>query len=229
MSKRDFVPNDDGSVAALLEKLTVGMDIHGLALGFSATEISALTADSTYFRFVLTQQHELRSVSQQWTAWKDSLRDGGDGTPTVVPAFHSPPTTLPTPVAPGVVGRMRAAARRVKASPNYSVAIGKALGIEGIEESTPDYNAAQPELTAELTGDRVRIAWARRAADAVELHVDRGDGKGFVFLAIDSMPYYFDTTPIPTAPTVWRYKAMYRKHDERIGQWSSLVTVALGS
>jgi len=65
-------------------------------------------------------------------------------------------------------------------------------------------------------------------ADALEIHVDRGDGKGFAFLAIDTVPGYIDTAPIPATPAVWKYKAIYRKNDERIGQWSAVVSVGLG-
>ena len=108
------------------------------------------------------------------------------------------------------------------------MAVGKALGIAGTEETAPDFDTLQPELAAELTGGKVKVAWTRGAADALEIHVDRGDGKGFVFLSIDTVPDYVDTEAVPAAPAVWKYKAIYRKADERIGQWSAVVSVGLG-
>ncbi|MCX7113490.1 MAG: hypothetical protein NTX45_26005 [Proteobacteria bacterium] len=38
------------------------------------------------------------------------------------------------------------------------------------------------------------------------------------------------TTPLP-APgtgTVWNYKAIYRLHDEQVGQWSDVISVTVG-
>ena len=49
--------------------------------------------------------------------------------------------------------------------------------------------------------------------------MDRGDGKGFQFLAIDTLP---------GTPTVWQYKAIYRKADAKIGQWSLPISIRVG-
>jgi hypothetical protein len=60
--------------------------------------------------------------------------------------------------------------------------------------------------------------------------VDRGDGKGYIFLATDTHPDYLDTYPLPPAgqPAIWKYKAIYINHDEEQGQMSDelLVTVS---
>jgi hypothetical protein len=228
MSKRDPFPHDYPSLLETLEKLAAGLVTHGTALGFSATEVTAAGSDAGYARYVHTHHQRLRSSSTQWSDWKEVLFNGGEGTTTAVPAFPAAPATSVAAVLPGIVLRARANARRAKASPNYSVAIGKALGIEGAEEAAPDLDTLQPELAAELTGGKVKVGWTRGAADALEIHVDRGDGKGFTFLAIDTVPDYVDTEAIPAAPAVWKYKAIYRKADERIGQWSAVVSVGLG-
>jgi hypothetical protein len=228
MAKRDFVPNDDASLAVLLEKFAAAGTTYGTTIGFSAADQAVFTADATAFRYTLTQQQRLRTSTQQYTQWKDALRDGGDGTTAGAPVYPAAPSTVPTMVTPGVVGRLRAAARRVKASPNYSVAIGIAFGVEGEQEQTPETVTLQPVLTTTLSGGRVQVGWTRGAADALELHVDRGDGKGFVFLAVDTVPDYIDTETLPVTPAVWKYKAMYRKNDETVGQWSAPVSIGVG-
>jgi len=59
--------------------------------------------------------------------------------------------------------------------------------------------------------------------------VDRNDGNGFVFLVINTEP---NTTtlpaPAPGTDAVWNYKAIYRFHDEQVGQWSDVVSVTVG-
>jgi hypothetical protein len=43
----------------------------------------------------------------------------------------------------------------------------------------------------------------RSVAGALEIHVDRGDGKGSQFLSIDTV---VDTLALPGTPTGWQYK-----------------------
>ena len=59
------------------------------------------------------------------------------------------------------------------------------------------------------------------------LWVDRGDGKGFVFLAVDTVPDYTDTAAMPPAgqSALWKYKAIYLQGDDRVGQWSDVVSI----
>ena len=67
-----------------------------------------------------------------------------------------------------------------------------------------------------------------RAAPGRRL-VDRGDGKGFVTLTLDSTPDYLGTMPFPAAAAKWTYKAIYRLEDQRVGLWSdeANITVAV--
>jgi len=228
MPKKDPFPHDYPSLLETLEKLAAGMVTHGPALGFSAAEITAAGNDAAYARYVHTQQQRLRSASSQWTDWKEIAVNGGEGSSTTVPAFPAVPTATVVAVAPGILLRARANARRAKASPNYSTAIGKALAIEGDVEDTPALDVLRPELVASVAGDQVKVEWVRSAADALEIYVDRGDGKGFQFLAIDTVPDYIDTAPLPGAPTVWQYKAIYRKADAKVGQWSLPISIRVG-
>ena len=57
--------------------------------------------------------------------------------------------------------------------------------------------------------------------------MDRGDGKGFVFLTIDTTPGYTDTQPFPAASVKWTYKATYRLNDLPVGLWSQPASVTV--
>ena len=72
--------------------------------------------------------------------------------------------------------------------------------------------------------------WGGNAAflDICEIEVDRSDSKGFVLLTFDTTPNYTDTTPLPSTPTKWTYRAIYRVGDSRVGQWSKPVSVTVG-
>jgi hypothetical protein len=63
--------------------------------------------------------------------------------------------------------------------------------------------------------------------EALELEVDRGNG--FTLLTIDTHPGHLDTAPLPSAGTtaLWRYRGIYRQKDQRVGQWSAVLEVAV--
>jgi len=76
----------------------------------------------------------------------------------------------------------------------------------------------------------VDVGWGGNGAflDICEIQVDRDDSKGFVLLTFDTTPNYTDTTPFPPAPAKWTYRAIYRVGDQRVGQWSKPLSVAVG-
>ncbi len=63
--------------------------------------------------------------------------------------------------------------------------------------------------------------------EACEILVDRGTGI-FVALTIDSRSGYVDTEPMPATSGRWKYKAIFRKDDQRVGQWSDVAEIAVG-
>jgi hypothetical protein len=71
------------------------------------------------------------------------------------------------------------------------------------------------------------IGWTKQGMDGVEIWVDHGDGKGFVFLAVDTVPDYTYTAAMPPAgqSALWKYKAIYLQDDDRVGQWSDVVSI----
>ena len=72
-----------------------------------------------------------------------------------------------------------------------------------------DVNSLKPVLDVELDAGQVDINWTKQGMDGIEIQVDRGTG--FAFLAIDTIPNYTDTQPMPAAgqSALWKYKAIY--------------------
>jgi hypothetical protein len=168
--------------------------------------------------------------SLQWTGWKNLIRGGGALPPTGAPVAPAFPTAV-TPVPPGIEARFRALVQQNKTNPSYNDTIGKALGIEGSQQTGPDYTTLQPIIDAIISGNHVTVKWnwGGYAAwlDICEIQVDRGDGKGFVFLTYDTTPGYTDTQAFPATPAVWTYRAIYRVGDNQVGLWSNPVSVTV--
>ncbi len=204
---------------------------YAAGLGVTPAQVTAQAADADYFNYTLQCQEIIQNASKQWTAWKDLARYGGNTPPTGAPVLPTFPTLVAV-VAPGVEVRFRALIKQIKASSDYNTSIGQALGIEGSPQPGPDYTTLAPVLDLSISGDQVYVNWGWQGysafLDQCELQVDRADSKGFVLLAIDTTPGYTDTQPFPSAPAKWIYQAIYRVADNRVGQWSNEVSIALG-
>jgi hypothetical protein len=231
MPKSSYLSASDDAFAAQLITFKNAIGAYAATLGVTPAQVTAQAADADYFNYALACQKLMRNGSTQWTLWKDLVRDGGDPPPSgaaLAPVF---PTAVP-PVAPGVEPRFRALAKQIKGSPAYNAAIGAALGIEGSEQTGPNFSILQPTLTVSINGTQVLVGWDwsgyREFLDLCEIQVDRGAGAGFVALAFDTTPGYTDTQPFPAAPVKWTYRAIYRVGDSRVGQWSNPVSVTVG-
>jgi hypothetical protein len=90
-----------------------------------------------------------------------------------------------------------------------------------------DLSSLRPVLSYTFNNGQPDLDWAKAGMDAVEIEADRG--AGFALLTFDTQPGYLDTAPLPAAGTtaLWRYRAIYRLKDERVGQWSEVLEVAV--
>ena len=73
----------------------------------------------------------------------------------------------------------------------------------------------------------MEVVWTRFRKAFLRIEVDRGTG--FQFLAIDTIPNYTDTAPLPATgqSAVWKYRAIYLLDDEMIGQWSTTASISV--
>jgi hypothetical protein len=172
-----------------------------------------------FFNYCLNSVGQVAAYSQQWTAYKNG-NAAALGVYPAAPVFG----VAAAMVAPGIFGRATALVARIKVAPGYTDSIGQALQLIGADQ-TVDVNSMKPVITSDLDAGQVDIGWTKQGMDGIEIQVDRGTG--FVFLAIDTIPGYTDTAPMPAAgqSALWKYKAIYRQGDDRVGQWSDVVSI----
>ena len=225
MAKNYYLPKDDSGKAELLEHLANRLPAYAETLEISALDIAGLQADAEAFRDAIACTNAIQANARHWTAFKNFQRDGGV---SVNPRPHVP--DLPAPaqdVAPGIVPRLTALVSRLKTAHQYNEAIGHDLQIIGPEQRvTPD--DWKPVLDTRSVAGQPVIKWPKGDADAIEIWADRDDGQGFRLATITSGTDYTDTTPTPATGAVWKYKAIYRLRDAQVGQWSGVVSVAVG-
>lgn len=118
---------------------------------------------------------------------------------------------------------LRARIQQIKKHDDYDTDIGEDLDIIG-EESAIDPTTMQPEIDAVVQASGVIVEWKKGPlADAISIYVDRGNG--YVFLATDTEPHYFDTFALPAAAETWKYKAVYILDEQQTGLFSDEVAV----
>ena len=121
----------------------------------------------------------------------------------------------------------RALARRIKAHPAYTVALGNLLGIVGPEDTT-DLTGMAPIISGtDRTGGVVQVDFVKLTSDGVNIYSKRDGDVGFVFLARDTATPYIDNRPlgVPGKPEIREYKAMFVLNDEEIGIFSHELVV----
>lgn len=231
MPKSDFVNANDVLFNEQLQTFNQGLATYTGLFGLTPAQILSTSNDAASFNYTLQCLTLTAQSAQQWTAWKNLARRGGSVPPSGAPIVPEYPASVAA-VEPGIEGRFRALVKLIKANPNYNTGIGEMLGIEGTQQTGPDLTTLQPVIEAVLTGNQVQVKWGwggnRAWLDLCELQVDRGDGQGYKLLAYDTTPNYTDTQPLPAAPAVWTYRAIYRVGDAQVGVWSNPVSVTVG-
>ena len=235
MRMNHYYPTRQADQVQWLTNFSLKLPASTGVLGLTAPQVTASVADCNWLIYVL--QLWLPAVRHWALASTDATAEaqtGAGGTPQALPIF-TPPALPGTTVAvnPGALDRIFVLVQAIKDGGKSSETINTNLGLIGSEQTAPDLATVQPDLAANVSGTQVNVKWGWGGfgafLDSCEIHVDRSDTKGFGLLTIDTTPNYTDTQPFP-APgqsVLWKYKAIYRQGDQRVGQWSDVVSVAV--
>jgi len=211
-----------------LRNFNTKLKTHAVNFGISAAEVTYVENATDMFGYLLRMQESFKTFKQEISAYKNMIRNGEESeTPHAFPVIP----TLPAPpvlVNNDIFGYIRRLVARIKAHPAYDEAIGEDLGIVG-DEHVVDKSSLRPILKSRIEAGHPVIIWKKGTADALDIYVDRKDGKGFVLLATDFQPDYTDKHPVPkdVESIVWEYKAAYRIGDKQVGHFSDVVRVAV--
>ncbi len=227
MAKEYYLPSNDEERATWLNNFATKLPNFSGKYGILPEEVIDMQQSAVYFDALIKYKNQVYAYQNAVTDFKNAIRNGLSAGSTLQP-LTQPMMMLPTPVEPGVFARAKAIVNRIKANRNYSEADGSDLGIIGAEVTT-DINAVKPVISLRLIGGgHPEIVWTRQGMGALEIQKMGSDGKWYL-LAIDTVPNYTDTEPLPSAgqSAVWQYRAIYRLKDERVGQWSDVVAITV--
>lgn len=200
-------------------------------LGLDAGDVTAIVADARFLAYAsgvwLTA---VRDFGVAATSALEGLYDGPGPDPFVLPVFTAP--ALPAgvaAVAAAALLRIFAFVQAIKASPNYTEAIGLQLGIVGDEDT-----AENPVPTFTLVVERgelsevVRVKFRKYGRPGVAIYSRRGGG-AWALLAIDLASPYLDARPLlaPTVPEVREYRLQYYEAEAPVGDFTAIASVTV--
>lgn len=213
-------------------------------LSLAAADVTQVQNDAQDFGKILDYQQALKQYKENITTYKDQVEHGVKS--GVTPAALTTAPALPvfsTTFSPNIFGRVTKQVQTIKNNKNFTENIGNDLGIVGanpyptphtgnanvIESARTD--AQKPVLkTSHTQSGRPKLKWEKGHNHAMLLHVDRGDGKGFVLLTVATHHTYTDMSALPAigATAIWKYRGIFLDNKEnQTGQWSEVVQVTV--
>ena len=231
MTTHTFFPSTEAEQIVWLSHYALKLPINGPLCGIVAEEITGTLVDTTYWVWMLQYWHPATQRDAKESTAHKQLMISGTGSGSIA---HPQPSPFPSPPpipAPGMQKRLFSQIVRIKASPNYTEAIGHDLGIIAASNSV-EHPIPESTVTVELgaTGSRVRIDFKKYGHDGIWIE-SRINGGDWAFLAIDTIKPYYDERPLAPGNSHETREYRLRWWDKSIahGEWSAVQQVVVGA
>ena len=132
-------------------------------------------------------------------------------------------------MAAGVVARISATVGRILNAVNYNVGMGMDLGIIAPVTTAPSLGSLKPIIKVSQQNTKILVEWTKaRGTDGLRIEADYGTGT-FVRAGDDTRPDFLDDHALPPAgqAALWKYRAIYIKDNQPVGNYSDTVSVSV--
>ena len=228
MTNNTAIPRDDANKLVFLQHLDLNLSSYAAALEISSDDLAQLKIGLDGFDYSLKAQDAANNYNNALYAFKRALRDGPNNANVVPPPAPIFPTAPTSTLYANIFGFVGPLITRIKKHKNYTEAIGKALNIIATQSNAIDITTLQPILSIDFQGGHPVLHWKSNNTDSLEIEADHGNGI-FTLLTIQHTTNFQDNTPLPASGTavIWKYRAIYRKHDQQVGHWSQILEVGV--
>jgi hypothetical protein len=201
--KEDFLKGDFKHLRNVVNIMIPGLATHGDNFGFSVEEIAENTAK---MNSVVTT-HDTAELSKQ-------------AAKTAVEVAQAAKTDGKA--------NMRATAKRFKAHPKYTRAIGEEMGIIG-KEIHYDPSTMKPTLKVRIVAGYPSVGFVKSYSEGVAIYSKRADEADYTLLGRDYSSPYEDKRAnlVHGAPELRLYKARYIFDDKEDGLMSESVEITV--
>ena len=202
--KNDFIPRRDGDLDSFEENFMNKIDIHAASLQLDPAEVTSakniVMDHRNAFSLMNSKKAESMSATEQNRISKENA-----------------------------VVELRRFAKKMKASKQYTRAIGDDLSIIGSDSLLPVHDQLKPVLKATFNGQQVIIKYRKNACDGIRLYSKIGAETEFTFTAVETGISYSDSRPKAdmNKPEQREYYAIYLVNYAEVGQVSDVVKVVV--
>lgn len=206
----DFIPPADADFGVWHDQFKTAATSIGTTLGITPADITTIGGDNTDFHAQVANSTTADATAKQATKDKNNSRRLAEQ--------HA-----------------RALARRIKAHPAYTPALGEQLGIEAAAAGGGAMSALSAEVAADkpvlkgqpLPNGAAEVKFTKGDSDGINLYSQRDGDAEMVFLARDTHSPYVDNRALLVAgkPEKRKYMARFLKNDQEYGSASDEMTV----
>ena len=217
----------DEKLVGELTHFASGIVHYAAVFGISTSEIAAIKADAAYFAWTIDKLNKIDAYKKSWTKYKNVLRKGEIdeviiAAAPVFPVFEA----APEGVASGILDRFKAMVNRIKSHPEYNSEIEKKIGMQHLSSRTLQPEKAQQLLKVIMRDSKVSLVWRKTKFPGI--FVEKDSGNGFMMHDLVFSRNYVDNSPIPPGQNVtWKYRAIYLSGNDKVGEWSPVVSINL--
>lgn len=227
MFNATWLPDGENDRLQWFDRFSNALGGAAATVSVAAPEVVATRADYVWYAFTVQQVEVFKAELRERVSYKDLLRDGPIGEPTLpAPSIGSTSFPVPPPVAPGILPRLRSLVNRIRNSPNYTDSIGQDLGI--VPPATPVAAVIKPLAEAfALPNSEVKLTVVKKGFKAVLVETQRAAETTWESLGVKLRAQCIDARPplVPGLPEVRRYRFRYMDGDTPVGDYSSVETV----
>lgn len=219
---KDWYPRQQDDLGVWHANFAVKAGATGLAHGLTAPQVAQIQADAAAVAAILAFTLQADAFAQAATAWKNLMFFGEIGLPQVEPPPSVTPPDLPDDHLPAIMARTRQYAAIVRASSNYSRAVGEGFGIvppQGTEPGIPRLRALS------LTQSQVELRIVKKGFTLAAIDSRRG-GESWEPIGVSMMASFIDSRPplVAGQPEVREYRAQGMRRNNRVGALSMVVS-----
>ncbi len=219
----DYYPARRADRVAWHANLAVEAAGNGTTLGLTAGQVTKIAEDSAQVVDNVAYTEAVDAFRQEVTAYVNSVLEGDPLAPMPPPPAAPAGLTPPLPATPGIEARTRGFVAIIKASPNFTQAIGEAYQIvaPGGALATPSLKGAAVPGSSNVT---LKIAKGGYSVIAIDMRRGGGD---WVQIGVSQLATFVDSTPalVPGQPETREYRAQGMVANARTGDLSPTVSV----
>ncbi len=230
MKRQDYYPSAIEEQVLWLRRFANSLPAYADVLRLGAAALADAIADALWVAYTLGPWRTgVRAFARAATSAMEAVQSGASTGAFVLPGFTVPPIGNVVPRPAGALKRIFGLVRGIKASPGYTEAIGRALGVLTITDDRV-HSAPSLEVSIQRGAVNEEALLKMEKWDAPALFVEgRRGGGGWEQLAITLNSSFTDRRPllVPGQPEIREYRACFYADNVPAGEWSPVVTVTV--